>query len=270
MTQPKTCLTIGGSDSGGAYGIQADLKTFTALGVHGMSALTVITAQNSVGVRGAEFVSAEFLALQIETVLSDYGAHAVKTGMLAKLELVACVAAQLAQRPNVVIDPVLVNYRGEPMFSAAVLDAYCQQLFPLATVVTPNYIEAALLAEMTIDSLESAEIAAQKIHAFGPQAVLLKRIQHKDQMVDILYDGQQLHHLPTPYIDTENTAGSGDTLSAALTACLAQGVTLHQAVEQARAFTTRAIARAQNWRLAAGHGPLAHLAAINKNVARGA
>ena len=262
QSQPKICLTIGGSDSGGAYGIQADLKTWTALDIHGMSALTVITAQNSVGVRGAEFVSAEFLSLQLQTVLDDYDAHAIKTGMLAKIELLEVAAAQLQGRPNVVIDPVLVNYRGESMFSPAVLDAYRHQLFPLAIIVTPNYHEAELLAEMKIDSLKSAETAARHIYTFGSQAVLIKRISHQNNVIDILYDGQTTHHLPTPYIQTKNTAGTGDTLSAAITAYLAQGFDLHQSVEKARAYTTRAIQRAKNWQLGAGRGPLAHLQAV--------
>lgn len=259
IPQPKTCLTIGGSDSGGAYGIQADLKTWTALGVHGMSALTVITAQNSVGVRGAEFVSAEFLALQIDTVLDDYQAHAVKTGMLAKLALVEVAAAKLENRPNVVIDPVLVNYRGESMFDAAVLDAYRQQLFPLAMLVTPNYHEAELLAGMSIEGLDSAEIAAKKIHALGPRAVLIKRIRQNERVIDVMFDGQTIHHLPAAHIETKNTAGTGDTLSAAITAFLAQGIALQQAVEKARLYTNRAIQLAKHWQLAAGRGPIAHL-----------
>ena len=258
LPQPKTCLTIGGSDSGGAYGIQADLKTWTALGVHGMSALTVVTAQNSVGVRGAEFVSAEFLTLQLQTVLDDYDAHAIKTGMLAKIELLEATAAQLQGRPNVVIDPILVNYRGEAMFSPAVLDAYRHQLFPLATVVTPNYREAELLAGMKIESLKSAETAARHIHTFGSQTVLIKRISHQNDIIDIFYDGQTIHHLPTPYINTKNTAGTGDTLSAAITAYLAQGFNLHPSVEKARTYTTRAIQLAKSWQLGAGRGPLAH------------
>lgn len=258
MKQPHPCLTIGGSDSGGAYGIQADLKTWTALGIHGMSALTVITAQNSVGVRGAEFVSAEFLTRQIETVLDDYGADAIKTGMLAKLDLVEAAAAQLHKSPHIVIDPVLVNYRGEAMFDASVLDAYRHLLFPLATIVTPNYHEAELLAGMVIDSVNSAEKAARKIHGYGPQAVLIKRIQHNNTVTDLLFDGNTTRRFTAPQINTKNTAGTGDTLSAAITAHLAQGFNCLQSVEKSRDYTTRAIDLAKDWHLGAGRGPLAH------------
>ena len=239
--QPHKLLTIAGSDSGGAAGLQADLKTWTVLGAYGMSVVTAVTAQNSVSVNGVQFMSPDFVAAQMDAVLSDYGATAVKTGFLGKVDIIKTVAAKIHQyRPQfVIIDPVLVNHRGETMFPPDVTDAYVNYLLPLATLVTPNRHEAALLPSDL------------------PYPILVKSVIDGDQLIDRLsFSGQQTHQWTSPRIDTNNTHGSGDTLSAAICFYLAEGHELATAVAHARAFTHKAIQRGSNWQLGAGHGPV--------------
>ncbi|MCP5095742.1 MAG: bifunctional hydroxymethylpyrimidine kinase/phosphomethylpyrimidine kinase [Chloroflexi bacterium] len=260
MNQPFTVLTIAGSDSGGAAGLQADLKTFTALGVYGMSAITVVTAQNSVAVNAARPLPPEFVSAQIESVLSDYGADAIKTGFIGSVPLIEAIANQLASiNKPIVIDPVLVNHKGESMFDTAVTQAYLTHLFPLATLVTPNRHEAALITGVPIDTLAEGETAVRHLHKLGARQLLLKGIRHQEKSWDIHFDGQQIHHYNAPILDTHNTHGSGDTLSAAIAAFLAQGEGMETAVQHAHAFTQKAIANAQRWQLGKGHGPLNHL-----------
>ncbi len=259
--QPPAVLTIGGSDSGGAAGIQADLKCFTAWRVYGMSALAAVTAQNSASVAAVHHLPDDFVVAQIETVLADYGAAAVKTGFLGRASLIGAVAACLRawqQRAGpVVVDPVLVNHRGEPMFDAEVTSAY-RLLLPLAALVTPNRAEAALLAGAPVETLAAAEQAARQLHAQGAGAVLVKGIREGSEIVDLFFAGGEAQPLAAPYLATANTHGSGDTLSAAIAAALAQGLPLLAAVEQARAYTAAAIRGGSSWRLGAGHGPLCH------------
>ena len=258
MPEPVKLLTIAGSDSGGAAGLQADLKTWTALGVYGMSAVTVVTAQNSVQVAGVQFLPAGFVAQQIDTVLSDYGAAGVKTGFLGQVALIEAVAERLAAYalPHVVVDPVLVNHRGEPLFAADVAAAYRALLLPLATLATPNWREAALLAgRPRPGSLPEVVAVAQAL----PPPVLVTGWAAGEEMVDVFCPGRETHLLHAPRHATTNTHGSGDTLSAAITAYLALGQPLFQAIHSARSYTGRAIARASGWHLGAGHGPLDHL-----------
>ncbi|MFQ5400358.1 MAG: bifunctional hydroxymethylpyrimidine kinase/phosphomethylpyrimidine kinase [Anaerolineae bacterium] len=261
--EPAKVLTIGGSDSGGAAGLQADLKTFTALGVYGMSVVTVVTAQNSVSVEAVQSLPAGFVAAQLEAVLSDYGAAAVKTGFIGRVDLIETVAAGLrARHPGYsVIDPVLVNHRGQPMFAPEVTRAYRELLLPLADLVTPNKHEAALLADSPLPEQVTprwlSEVA-RCLHALGPRYVLVKGGRKGEEMVDVLYDGERAHLLRAKRIETRNTHGSGDTLSAAVCAYLAQGETMETAVRQARQFTLRAIQRAAYWQLGRGHGPVSH------------
>lgn len=261
--QPAKLLTIGGSDSGGAAGVQADLKTWTALGVYGMSAMTAVTAQNSVSVDDVAWMTPRFLMAQLDAVLTDYGADAAKTGFLGRPELIVAASAKLQRYRvrHVVIDPVLVNHRGQPMFSHALTLSYQMYLLPLAALLTPNRHEAALLAHSSLP--ESAELdrmrgLARRLRQFGPRAVLVKGGQDGGERVDVFYDGYSFHELRSPHIDTINTHGAGDTLSAAAAAFLAQGADVETAVRRAHAFTHRAIARAANWRLGGGHGPLSH------------
>jgi hydroxymethylpyrimidine/phosphomethylpyrimidine kinase len=257
--EPAKVLTIAGSDSGGAAGLQADLKTFTALGVYGMSVVTAVTAQNSHEVRAVHFLPAAFVVAQLEAVLSDYGAGAIKTGFIGNAALIAQIAGMLTSYglPPLVVDPVLVNHRGEAMFGDDVPAAYLTQLAPLARLITPNAREASLLADMTVDSVAAAGRAAAVIRQRGAASVLITGIVAGVEVIDLLDDGEQ-QLFRSPRIATGNMHGSGDTLSAAVTAFLAQGDELLPAIEQARAFTNGAIRRAAGWRLGAGHGPLAH------------
>lgn len=253
-------LTIGGSDSGGAAGVQADLKTFTALGVYGMSALTVVTAQNSEVVAGVEWLPAGFITDQITTVLSDYGADAIKTGFIGQAEAIIAIANALPPDIPLVVDPVLVNHRGASMFGADVTQAYLEHLIPRATLITPNRLEAALLAGREIESLDGMVKAAMQLQAQGANSVLVKGWREGDDIIDVWCDpGRDTHLLTSPHITTKNTHGSGDTLSAAIATYLAKGEKLGNAIHQARQFTHRAIKNAAHWQLGKGHGPLNHM-----------
>ncbi|WP_420641078.1 bifunctional hydroxymethylpyrimidine kinase/phosphomethylpyrimidine kinase [Candidatus Leptofilum sp.] len=260
MKEPIKLLTIGGSDSGGAAGIQADLKTWTVLGGYGMSVVTAVTAQNSLTVQDVAWMTPRFVQSQLETVLSDYGATAVKTGFLGRTELIIAVSAMLQKYhpAHVVIDPVLVNHRGQPMFSDEVRILYFYYLLPLATLVTPNVTEAAvLLNTSTLDSLGVIRRAAQSLHRWGVQNVLIKGWREQQEVVDVLFDGESFTEFRQPLIETQNTHGSGDVLSAAICAFLAQGLGAETAVAQAQQYTHQAIQRAAEWELGGGHGPLA-------------
>jgi hydroxymethylpyrimidine/phosphomethylpyrimidine kinase len=274
-SQPAPVLTIGGSDSGGAAGIQADLKTFTALRVYGMSALTAVTAQNSARVTAVHYLPAEFLAAQIDAVLEDYGAAALKTGFIGRVELVHVAAERFRtwreEAPErvgpLVVDPVLVNHRGEGMFGREVTEAYRQTLLPLATLVTPNRGEAALLAGFVVDSIVTAGKAARELHRMGARHVLVKAIPEGQRLADLYFDGYETQLLVSPRLNTPNTHGSGDTLSAAIAAGLAQGLPLLEAIRRGRAYTVAAIGGSLNWRVGAGHGPLRHWAAPEEDDA---
>lgn len=262
--QPAKVLTVAGSDSGGAAGLQADLKTWTVLQVYGMSAVTAVTAQNSVAVRGVEFMSPAFVAAQIAAVLSDYGAAAVKTGFLGRAEIAEAIARELAkaQVPFTLIDPVLVNHRGEQMFGDALTKAYRSALLPLADLVTPNWREAALLAGLPPEVWAEADAAArcaERLHAAGAANVLITGRRVGNEVVDWFTDGHRLEPLTAAWLETPNRHGSGDTLSAAICAFAAQGMTLVEAVQAARQFTRKAIEQARDWQMGTGHGPLAHL-----------
>ena len=259
--EPVKLLTIGGSDSGGAAGIQADLKTWTALGGYGMSVLTAVTAQNSLTVKDVAWMTPQFVQAQLEAVLGDYGATAVKTGFLGRAELMIAVSAMLQKfKPSqVVIDPVLVNHRGQQMFPDVVRQLYLAYLLPLADLITPNLVETAVLLQTSsIDSYGRIRSAARRLHQIGAKNVLVKGFRDGADRVDVLFDGTQFTDFRQPHIQTENTHGAGDTLSAAICAFLAKGEGMETAVAQAQQFTHRAIQKAANWRLGSGHGPLAH------------
>lgn len=255
---PKKLLTVAGSDSGGAAGLQADLRVWARLGVYGMCAITAVTAQDSTAVHGVHFLPSDFVTAQIRAVCADYGAEGVKSGFLGRAELVEAVAHTLAAfaPPHLVVDPVLVNHQGAAMFAPEVTQAYLDHLLPLAQVVTPNCAEAALLTGQEVHCLADAETAVRRIHDYGAQTVLIKRIPAGGRLVDLLFDGQTSHRLPTPKIDTANTHGSGDTLSAALCAFLAMGDDVLTAVTKAQQFTAQAIANGAAWQMGAGHGPV--------------
>ena len=255
--EPAKVLTIGGSDSGGAAGIQADIKTITLLGGYAMSVVTVVTAQNSVAVSGAHFLPPEFVGQQLEAVLGDYGAGAIKTGFIGNVAIIETVAKHLAGWSGLlVVDPVLVNHRAEAMFGEAVTEAYRQKLLPLATLVTPNRAEAGVLTGRSVSTIDEMATAARQIYDAGPGAVLIKGGRQDQMQIDIFFDGNDIHTFQAPFIKTENTHGSGDTLSAAITTRLGQGEPLMSAIEQAHHFTGAAIRAGKSWQLGAGHGPL--------------
>ncbi len=259
MAEPIKLLTIAGSDSGGAAGLQADLRTWTAVQAHGMSAITAVTAQNSQAVTGVQFMSPDFLAAQLEAVLSDYGAVGAKTGFVGRAELIPVIADKLKKYrvPNIVIDPVITNYKGESMFPQVVTDGYLTQLFPLATIITPNRHEAGLLTGLPVTTVAEMETAVLVLHQHGCQNVLIKRGEADGQIVDVLFDGQNITHFYSPQIETKNTHGTGDTLSALICARLAVGDDVKTAVTIAHQLTHQAIKTAVHWQLGSGKGPIA-------------
>ena len=259
MNQPHKLLTIAGSDSGGAAGLQADLKTWTAVRAYGMSVITAVTAQNSHSVNAVQFMSTEFVAAQLTAVLSDYGAEGAKTGFIGRADLIPIIASHLQSYaiPHLVVDPVLVNHKGQAMFPDEVVQAYKQHLFPLAELITPNCREAELLTGLPVTTVAEMETAVTHLHTLGPQNVLIKRGQIGDDIVDVLFDGTTISHFPSPQIETQNTHGSGDMLSAAICAFLARGDGVKTAVAQARTLVHDAIRHAAQWQLGSGHGPLA-------------
>ena len=238
-------LTIAGSDSGGGAGIQADLKTFAALGVYGASAITAVTAQNTRGVTGIYPIAAKFVELQMATVLDDIGADAVKTGMLATREIVLAVARAVERYAisNLVVDPVRTSKHGAPLLTNEAFEACVNVLFPRALIVTPNLLEAEALVGFEIRDGETQRRAAREIARRGPRYVLIKGGHLDDQAlsVDLLYDGCDFEELKSPRIATNHTHGTGCVLSAAIAAYLALGRAPAEAVARAKGFVTRAI-----------------------------
>lgn len=255
-------LSIAGSDSGGGAGIQADLKTFSALGCYGMTAITALTAQNTLGVSGIQGVPPEFLKAQIRAVVEDIGVDAVKLGMLHAPEVVAVVAWAIDhyKLDKVVLDPVMVATSGDRLIAAETVQVLVRELFPRATVVTPNLDEAALLIGHAIDGVDALDDAASELLALGARAVLLKggHLPGND-VVDLLAeaDGERLR-LSSERIASRNLHGTGCTLSSAIAAHLALGYALPEAVERARGYVVAAMAAGADVKVGAGHGPLNH------------
>lgn len=251
----KRILTVAGSDSGGGAGIQADLKTITVLGGYGMSVITALTAQNTLSVAGIHETPVEFVRLQLDAVLSDIGADAVKTGMLASSEIVRAVADGLAayRTSPVVVDPVMAATSGDRLLAEDAVMAVKEHLLPLADVVTPNLPEASLLCGFPVQTLDDMRAAAQAIYQLGPRCVLVKGGHLFDRAVDLLYDGRTFETFEAPRIQTRNTHGTGCTFSAAIATLLGQGVGLSDAVRQAKIFITQAIRASLN--IGSGHGP---------------
>ncbi|WP_019429433.1 bifunctional hydroxymethylpyrimidine kinase/phosphomethylpyrimidine kinase [Limnohabitans sp. Rim47] len=255
-------LTIAGSDSGGGAGIQADLKTFAALGCYGTSAITALTAQNTVGVQGIHAVPAEFLKAQIQSVLDDIGVDAVKIGMLHAPGIVEVVAWAIDhyKLTNVVLDPVMVATSGDRLIASETVQVLVHELFPRVSVITPNLDEAALLLGRDIPNAEALDIAAQDLLGMGARAVLLKGGHLAgDEVVDLLADASgPLQRLASRRIASRNVHGTGCTLSSAIAAHLALGHGLSEAVSLARAFILAAIAQGADVTTGQGHGPLNH------------
>ena len=255
-------LSIAGSDSGGGAGVQADLKTMSALGCYGMTAITALTAQNTQGVRGIHGVPAAFLQDQLDAVLQDIAADAVKIGMLHAPEIVQVVAQSIDryQLRHVVLDPVMVATSGDRLIASETVQVLVDELFPLAEVVTPNLDEAALLLGREIEGIDALDDAARDLLALGAPAVLLKGGHLKgERVVDLLATRAGLRkRLESARISTHNGHGTGCTLSSAIAAFLAQGHGLPQAVEKARAYILGAIAAGADVHTGQGHGPLNH------------
>lgn len=255
----KTALTIAGSDSGGGAGIQADLKTFAAHGIFGTSAITAITAQNTVGVAAVHVLPADLVTAQIEAVASDIHVSATKIGMLATAAIVESVAAAIAelQLPLVVVDPVMIAKSGDRLLDEDAVAAIRQELLPRSLVVTPNIPEAEALAGRPIASLDDRKDAARRIQKLGPSAVVVKG-GHGDgpELVDLLFDGREFHEFKTARIDTRNTHGTGCTFASAIAAHLAVGNRLVDAVGSAQAYVAGAIRH--GLAIGRGHGPLDH------------
>jgi hydroxymethylpyrimidine/phosphomethylpyrimidine kinase len=258
-TSLRSALTIAGSDSSSGAGIQADLKTFAALGLYGLCAVTTVTAQNTVGVTATYPLPADLVTAQIEAVAGDVGIHATKVGMLATAAIVEAVAAAIEELdlPNVVVDPVVIAKSGDRLLAPDALQTLCHELLPRARVVTPNIPEAALLTGLSISSLEDVHEAAGKIHAMGVTGVVIKGGHgNGDVLVDVLFDGTRFFEFRTPRIDTRHTHGTGCTFAAALAGYLALDFSLADASRHAQAYVAGAIRHALA--IGHGHGPLDH------------
>lgn len=256
----KTALTIAGSDSGGGAGIQADLKTFSALGVYGMSVLTSITAQNTLGVQGIHDLPPEFVGLQIDSVMQDIGADAVKIGMLSNIQIIKIVSKKIKEYKvkNLVIDPVMVAKGGDRLLKEDAVEALKQDLIPLAIIVTPNLIEAEVLSGLKIQNIIDMKEAAQEIYKLGPRNVLIKGGHLlSEEAIDFLYDGESFKEFKAERINTKNTHGTGCTLSSAIAAGLAQEKEIEEAVDIAKRYITLAIQNSLD--IGHGHGSLDHL-----------
>ena len=254
-------LTIAGSDSGGGAGIQADLKTFSAFRVFGMSVITAVTAQNSLGVQGVENLPPAFVALQLRSVLSDFGAGAAKCGMLSTAPIIEAVAETLADDPveKLVVDPVMVAKSGDALLQPDARQALIERVLPLALVVTPNLPEAESLAGIPVASRPDMEEAARRIHRLGPRYVLVKGGHLKGDAIDLLWNGKAFTAFRAPRIDSGNTHGTGCTLSAAIAAGLARGQAIGDAIRDAKAYVTRAIR--EGFAAGRGVGQLRHFIA---------
>jgi hydroxymethylpyrimidine/phosphomethylpyrimidine kinase len=255
-------LTIAGSDSSGGAGIQADLKTFAAFGVYGASVITALTAQNTRGVSGIHEVPADFVTAQLDAVFDDLDVAAVKIGMVAQLSTIGAIAAALLRKApkHVVLDPVMVATSGDRLLSADAVKRLRDDLFPLASLITPNLPEAAALLEEGVASDEAAIASqGQRLLAKGARAVLIKGGHGQGrESIDYLFSSGDIIALPAPRIATKNTHGTGCSLSSAIAAGLAKGETLEQAVRGAKTWITAAIEAADRLGIGHGHGPIHH------------
>jgi len=257
VTIPKA-MTIAGSDSGGGAGVQADLKTFAALGVYGASTLTAITAQNTVAVTAVHEIPTDIITAQIDAVLTDIGADAVKTGMLSSSDIIECVAEALTHHGvrQLVVDPVMVAKSGDALLREDAIGSLRTRLLPLAMVVTPNIPEAEALTETTIDSDADVRRAAETIVGMGARAVVVKGGHREGPATDLFYDGTEFREFTAPRLDTVNTHGTGCTFASAVAAGLARGMVVTDAVALAKEYVTEGIRH--SFSIGQGHGPLNH------------
>jgi hydroxymethylpyrimidine/phosphomethylpyrimidine kinase len=265
MTVPRV-LTIAGSDSGGGAGIQADLKTITVLGAYGMSVITALTAQNTLGVQGVLDIPPEFVEQQFDSVLSDIGADAAKTGMLSSSAIIHAVARKVREYSisRLVVDPVMVAKGGAPLLREDARESLIRELIPLAAVVTPNIPEAEALAGMSIGDVDAMKRAAKVIHGHGAAGVVVKGGHLTGAAVDVLYDGREFHEFTAERIDTRDTHGTGCTFSAAVAVGLARGLDVRMAVQKAKEYITVVIRH--SLRIGGGHGPTYHFAPVMEEM----
>ncbi len=255
-------LTIAGSDSGGGAGIQADLKTISALGGYGCSVITAITAQNTQGVCASEVLSPKLVNAQLKAVLDDIGISAIKTGMMGNAAVIQVVAAYLKEHFSgpVVVDPVMVASSGDSLLETAAVNAYLQELIPLATLITPNLPEASKLLDQPVpDSIITMKQRAGELYELGAKAVLLKG-GHLDGDIctDVLFDGREFHLFEAAKLNSANTHGTGCTLASAIATGLAKGLDLAEAVSHAKHYVTEAIRYSNELNVGSGHGPVNH------------
>lgn len=264
----KRILTIAGSDSGGGAGIQADLKAITLLDGYGMSVVTALTAQNTLGVQAIQEISASFVAKQIDSVLSDIGADAIKTGMLPNREIIEVVAKKIKQYgiETVVVDPVMVSKNGVPLIRKDAQEALIRRLIPLSLMVTPNLYEASILTGLKVNSLDGMRKAAVRLWELGAKNVLIKGGHLRGMAIDILFDGNNYAEISAPRIKTKNTHGTGCTLASAIATLLAKGESIPEAVRKAKLFINLAIQAGLP--IGKGNGPTNPSAYILKEMER--
>jgi hydroxymethylpyrimidine/phosphomethylpyrimidine kinase len=264
----KRVLTIAGSDSGGGAGIQADLKTFAARGVLGMSVITALTAQNTVGVQGVYEIPVEFIALQIDSVAADIGADAVKTGMLSSAAIISIVADKIRQHnlAPLVVDPVMVAKSGDHLLREDAREALVRRLLPLATVVTPNLHEARVLCGFEVSTVEDMRRAAKTIYAMGPKYVVVKggHLPGTLDAIDLLFDGHAFEEFSSPRVETRNDHGTGCTFASAIAAELAKGNSVPNAVRIAKAYLAQVLKASTSLHIGHGHGPMNHMALLTQ------
>ena len=259
---PRRVMTIAGSDSGGGAGIQADMRTFAMLGLHGLVAVTAVTVQNSLGVKGFHEVPLDVIAGQIEVVAGDIGVQAAKTGMLASSEIIDTVATtwrRAAPDVPLVVDPVCASMHGDPLLHPSALEALKDKLFPLATVVTPNLDEVRLLTGIDVVDAATQREAARALHALGPRWALVKggHLRSSAHSPDLLFDGTDFVEYEAERIDTGDDHGAGDTLAAAIASALAHGYEVPEAVGFGKRWVTECLRAA--YPLGQGHGPVSAL-----------
>lgn len=258
----KKVLTIAGSDSGGGAGIQADLKAFAARGVFGMTAVTALTAQNTIGVQGVFEISAEFVGAQIDAVMNDMGADAWKTGMLSNTEIITKLVQKVKeyQIENLIVDPVMVARSGDSLLHKSAQTALIEDLLPISLVLTPNHYEAEVITGNSIKNLEDAKTAAEIIYDMGVSNVIVKggHIPGVEEAVDILFDGEKMTEISAPRIDTNNTHGTGCTYASSIAAEIAKGNDVLTAVRTAKQYLTTLLDSARDLRIGRGNGPLDH------------
>jgi hydroxymethylpyrimidine/phosphomethylpyrimidine kinase len=259
---PLRVMTIAGTDSGGGAGIQADLRTFAMLGVHGCVAVAAVTVQNSVGVKGFHEIPLDVVTGQIVAVAEDIGIQAAKTGMLASSEIITAVAETwrgLDTDAPLVVDPVCASMHGDPLLHPSALNAVRNELFPIATLVTPNLDEVRLIVDIEVVDTVSQRDAAKALHALGPQWALVKggHLRSSSHSADLLFDGTDFYEFDAERIDTGHDHGAGDTLAAATACALAHGYSMPDAVQFAKQWVTECLRAA--YPLGRGHGPVSAL-----------